>query len=296
MSVLLGQWPFVFVSGFFLLLSASIAAAELPKFEYLYFDWGQTPQRDNYQYALLRSALERSVPAYGEYRLARIHRAYTTRRSQVEVNLGRNINTLAGPWLKGELESRPPEQANLPVYIPILANLLGHRRLIIRREDQAIFQQLKTESQLRQLTLGQGFQWLDMDVYKHNGYPARDTAMIPDYLIPMLLQGRFDYIPMSVIEIDDLIGAAVDADAARVMEAANITVYYPFPVIFYVNRNQPALAERLQYGLAKLANDGRLNRLLKAHFSAAIAKLEQPENRLFTIENPYAPANIPSIF
>ncbi|TVZ41100.1 hypothetical protein P886_0439 [Alteromonadaceae bacterium 2753L.S.0a.02] len=268
-----------------LFFSATVGAQN---YDYRYFDWGETPKRDNYEYMALQMALEKTRSSHGEFSLERVVRSVSRKRAMREINVGKIINVRPGPWLKGDNENRPEAEINLPVEIPIMQSLLGYRRLIVRKEDLPVFNKITSKLELQRLVAGQGQGWVDMFIYNHNKFSASDSAEVVENLVPMLAKQRFDYVPMSVVEIDSLINRAGDIQNL-VAEAPNITLYYPLPVIFYVSINRPELAERLQRGLTLASEDGSMEALLRKQFAAEIAKLESPHNRFIVLENPFLP-------
>lgn len=65
--------------------------------------------------------------------------------------------------------SRDLEEQLELVKIPLYKGLLGHRLLIIRKGDQAKFDQVKNIEDLRKLKLGQGTAWADTKILQANG-------------------------------------------------------------------------------------------------------------------------------
>lgn len=63
-----------------------------------------------------------------------------------------------------------------PVRIPMFKGLLGHRLLIIRRDDQAKFDRVNSIEDLRQIPLGQGTAWIDTKILEANGLKVVKTS------------------------------------------------------------------------------------------------------------------------
>lgn len=266
--------------------SVSHSASYPLQYEYRYWDWGQTNSREDYQFALLEAALEKTVPVFGDYRLTRVVKRYTARRGNIEVNLGKTINIRVSPWLMNSESSAASLEANIPVCFPIMANMMGHRRLVVKKGDVGKFNAVKTEQELKTLVLGQGQNWLDLKIYGHNGYPFDDNAPMMESLIPMLLKGRFDYIPLGILEIDGVIAGAGER-REQVVEAPGIAIQYPLPMVYFVGKNRQDLADRVQLGLLMMREDGSLLALMKRYFGSEMNKVDNID-RVFYLDNPFA--------
>lgn len=252
--------------------------------EYRYYDWGKTPKRDDYQFAVLSLALDKTSAEFGAYRALRVEGDFSTLRVRQEVSSGKVINVQAGPWRM--LDKNDPLDQRIPVNIPIMGGLLGHRVLLIRTEDQARFRAIRDAAQLKQLTAGQGRGWAEIELYRRNGYRVSDTANIQT-LLPMLAGKRFDYLPMSVVEARSALAQYPDL-AGQLTIAPDLMISYPLPTIFYVSGHQPVLAQRLERGLAIASKDGSLAALLHYYFDKEIASLGNVSRR-FTMEDPAVP-------
>ncbi|WP_075184784.1 transporter substrate-binding domain-containing protein [Teredinibacter haidensis] len=259
---------------------------------YRYWDWGQTPERDDYQFELLNLALDKTLDTYGPYHAHRIKRHLSAARAMREVNTGTLINVRVAPWVDENATFFTDADLNEAVRFPLLQNLLGYRQLIIRQNESAFFDQLYTVDALKMRVAGQGSMWVDTHIYRHNGFAINDSGTTP-FLLAMLANKRIDYVPMSVIEIDSLLKPESVA-RYKVTAAKDILIFYPFPIVFMTNRNQPELAARLEEGLAKAKLDGSFEALFDRYYADLAARLPQQQNRIFTLENPFiAPESAP---
>jgi hypothetical protein len=255
--------------------------------EYRYWDWGQTTKRDDYQFAVLHLALGKTTPQFGPYQLTRVLRNYSTLRMRRELHLGEAINVNAGPW-------RPPGQdgpleRSIAVDVPILNGLLGLRSLLIRSEDLDKFRRIDSPAALKALNAGQGRNWVEVDMYRRAGYSVVDSGHVST-LVPMLANQRFDYLPLSVIEIDSVL-ASYPQYAGRLMAAPGILLTYPLPVVFHVSPRHPELARRLHRGLNMARRDGSLDALLLRFFSDELAAARRVRH-VFKVPNPAPPADM----
>jgi hypothetical protein len=272
----------VFMSG------ACHAVKPTAEAEYRYWDWGQTPRRDDYQFAALKLALQKTVAAHGPFSLIRVTESYSTSRIHREIHSGGYINVHAAPW-RDQKDSDPRER-NIRIDVPILGNLLGYRHLIIRKEDSARFARIGTEADLKRQVAGLGRGWVDAQVFRHNGYAVDDHANLTT-LIDMLASRRFDYLPMSVIEAESIL-AQYPQYRGQLAIAKGLVIYYALPTVFYVSASEPRLAQRLKAGLEAASKDGSLDKLTRRHFTAEIAKLRRETKRSFILHNPRLPSEL----
>lgn len=266
-------------------LCVSACSAMAATMEYRYWDWGKTKKRDDYQIAVLRLALEKTVPSHGPYAITRVVQSFSTQRLRREVFEGKRVNVHVGPWRVQDPAN--PYDRNIRIDIPMMGGLLGYRSLFVRRDDLPKFQQIERAEQLKALVAGQGRGWMDVEIYRHNGYRVDDHANLPT-LLAMLLNNRFDYLPMSVMEVNSVLALNPQL-APRLALVPGMLIQYEFPAVFYVSASQPKLASRLEQGLAMASKDGSLSALLERSFRPELAALQRETTREFVLENPFLP-------
>lgn len=256
---------------------------------YRYWDWGITKNRDDYQVAALTLALEKTLSTHGPYDIIRIEKAFNNADAMREMKAGR-INIQVAP-----IRSRNHQLAHLTqdisiaIEIPLIQGLLGYRRLIVRTEQLELFKNITT-AQLKAQLAGQGKDWEEVYIYRHNKFRINDDG---DYLAlaHMLAAKRFDYLPLSVTEADLIVAQADNATPLAIVP--NLMIYYPLPLYFFVSKLQPELAERLEAGLQRAKQDGSLDALFNQHFRSEVTFLKDNRNaRVILLENPSVPEHI----
>jgi hypothetical protein len=250
---------------------------------YRYWDWGKTPKRDDYQAAALTLALQKTTPVYGPFSVMRVLDSMSTSRARLEIRSGKRLNVHAGPWR--DMDAGDPLERSHLIGTPVMGGLLGYRRLIVRKEDLPKFKAIN-EAQLKKLVAGQGRRWVDVAVLRHNGYQVEDSGNLAT-LLDMLVNQRFDYLPISVVEADSLLLQAQLADQLALVP--ELMLYYPLPVVYYVSPSEPKLAERLEAGLAVAKRDGSLDELTARHFKKEIQQVKASASRCFILSNPLLP-------
>jgi len=235
-----------------------------------------------YHYELLDAALEHSVPAYGAYREEPYLETMSAGRDQIEGPRGELINLLIANVGVAALD-----EGMLHVPVPLDRGLLGTRISFIRKGQQAALDQVKTLEDLRHFALGQGEGWGDVKILEHNGLKIQ-TA--PEYasLLDMLEHDRFVLFPRGATEVVAEF-KTYQKDHPDVAIDQHLIIRYPNPQYFYVAKNAPRLAERIEYGLKAMLKDGSFDAIYEKHFAAALAELKLDQRTVIQLENPFLP-------
>jgi len=179
----------------------------------------------------------------------------------------------------------------LPISIPIAKGLIGYRLLMIHNDDVAKFSQVKSLADLGKHLAGQGVGWADVEILEKNRLPVLTTGSIKT-LIDMLVHHRFDYFPRGALQITTEIQTYRDKP---VMVEPSIVLRYPSMTALYVNGNNLALAQRLEYGLKKAFEHGSFDKFFNAHPSSvqALSNLDLANRIVLKMCNPILPAWVP---
>jgi hypothetical protein len=267
-----------------------VASPAKPPMHFRYWDWGATPKRDDYQFALLTLALDKTVKDYGPYQLSRVVRSYSTSRLRREINRGDVVNVHAGPWRPLETREDKLPERSLRVNVSLFKDLLGYRKLLIRRADLARFKRIRHADELKKLIVGQANGWVDVDIYRYNGYTVNDTST-PASLFDMLARRRIDFIPISLLDAETVLDSRPDV-AGQLMVLTDITLHFALPIIFYVNIHEPQMAERLEKGLHLARQDGSFERLFRTSFAQELERVRAGSARRFLLTNPFVPQEL----
>lgn len=252
---------------------------------YRYRDKANTERRDAYQLELLALALDRTVDSDGPYRIVRFSERVTPRRLLMEMNDGRRINIFVGA--SRTVQGGVGHHEQLAVPFSIVDRLVGFRVPIVRRADLPRFRAIQTIDQLKRLRAGQGGDWIDSRILRHNGFRLDDSGQL-DTLLPMLASQRFDYVPIGIVEVESLLAQHPDI-AAQLTVLPGMAIEYPLPMIFYVSNKFPAMGARLHRGLRAARTDGSFDRLLRKHFGTELKVIRNGVKRHFVIANPFLP-------
>ncbi|MFT7559636.1 MAG: hypothetical protein ACI93R_001548 [Flavobacteriales bacterium] len=204
---------------------------------------------------ILRLALDKTELSYGPYQI-KLHPVQVGRRRLLRmVKAGSPIDVAWG----GNIAER--EKSVLPIKISLLKQLNEYRVLLIRKGEQKRFSAIDSLESLQGLTAGSGTHWYDTKVMRNNNIHTIVSAE-HDSLYRMLAMGRFDYISRGIYEIEStlrLVGSLGLADQLEIEKT--LMVYYHVPFYFFVNKDNKALAERLETGLKIAMADGSFDLL-----------------------------------
>ncbi|MCP3924721.1 MAG: amino acid ABC transporter substrate-binding protein [Desulfobacterales bacterium] len=242
-------------------------------------------QRNLYYFDVLRLALDKTIDTDGPYKFKMAKSAMLQRRSIESLATGQLIDVM---WT---MTSKKREERLLPIRIPILKGLLGHRVFIIRKQDKEKFALINTLEDLKKLTAGQGHDWPDTVILKANGLKVMAGSNY-DGLFHMLQHGRFDYFPRGVNE--PWAEIRLHKNKGLIVETT-LLLEYPAPLYFFVNKQNLKLADRIERGLRLAIQDNSFDRLFRNHpANKEIFDLANMKNRkIFKLKNPLLPPETP---
>lgn len=241
--------------------------------------------RSLYYIDILRLALQKTENSDGAFKLT---------ASKVRMNQGRALKSLKQNiyvdvvWT---MTSKEREDEFLPVRIPLLKGLLGHRIFIIREDEADRFAAIQTFDQLKQLTAGQGGDWPDTEILRSNGIKVVESFN-DQGLFGMLERRRFDYFPRGLNE--PWTELKVHKEYSLMVEET-LLIQYPAPIYFFVNSENTRLAKRLEKGLRLAIKDGSFNELFLNHpANKDIFELSNIDKRkIFRLNNPFLTPDTP---
>lgn len=239
-----------------------------------------------YELGLLRKTLEKTVDEYGPYRIQLSKAFYNPQRAEIELKKGSEINinrlTLSSVTMRDEFITIP---------FPLLKGILGYRIFLIHRKDQEKFAGIKTLDELKRLRVGQRVGWGDVPIFEHHGIEVV-TGHDYDSLFEMLIKGRFDYFSRGIGEALPEYNFHKEKLPDLWIEET-ILLYYPYPVFFFVNRQYPKLAERVQRGLQLMLEDGSFDEYFLEYNKTMLDQAHIKDRKLFAIDNPFLPPDVP---
>jgi ABC-type amino acid transport substrate-binding protein len=243
----------------------------------------ESPLDKRYEYHLeiLRTALERTREKYGPY-VMEPATFMTEKRQAFE------IRNATGKLTVMYLSTLPDFERDLiPVRIPVDKNLGGYCVFLIRKEDQAKFDNVRSLDDLRKLSFGLGLGWIDVDILRSNRLRVV-TGSNYDGLFDMTANGRFDVFLRAAVEVLD----EYEERKAKIPDLAieqNLVLYYPLPMYFWFPKTSEGqrLAARAREGMMAMIEDGTYDRIFFAYQGYKVERLNLKNRRIFRIDNPF---------
>lgn len=241
---------------------------------------GSTPSVDeSYYLALIEQALT-ATDDLGPYKVEYSQRELSSERKQDLLVEGDQLNIDRLVGFEDRLGLR---RGLIKVKQPLLFGFMGFRVPLIRADTQAMFNQINSYEQLKKIPLGLGKGW-EGYIYRRQGFPLSEPINMT-LLLKMLAGGRFDYVPLSAIEIED--NYSIDGKlVASLKPERHLLIHLPQPVYFYVSPDAPALAARLEAGLGQLRDQGVMWRLFKQYFGERLQRLNLKQRQVIEVPNP----------
>ena len=240
-------------------------------------------QPSDYFTTLLVMALEASKADNEEIDIIFSPRDYSQARW---INMLQNDKNNFVIWTMTDKER---ERQLRPIRIPLFKGLFSYRVLLIRKQEQARFDHVKDVGDLAKLLGGQGTHWPDTLILQANGLRLT-TAETTESLYRMINAKRFDYFPRGISEAWFEL---LQRQETNLVVEENLLLYYPTDIYFFVNKNNEALAQRIEKGMEALIDNGKFDQFFYNHprVSSGLERLKN--RRIVELKNPYLPAETP---
>ena len=269
-------------------LSSTNAVAAMARVVYPLTASEDADSRYEYDWAVLRVALQKTEARYGPFELHQsTHPMSSQRVAQELFTPGGRINIFA------RATSPELEQQFLPVRLPIDRGLLGYRMFLVRDSDLPHFAAVRTLDDLRKLSVGQGKDWIDVPILRAAGFNVVEGTNYPG-LFGMLSAGRFDFFSRGIDEAQREYRERRSAHPHLVVEPT-LLLQYPLPLYFFLRRDAEGklLARRISEGVEVMIRDGSLNTLFQQYKGASIKAGELQKRRVLHVRNPHLTPETP---
>lgn len=235
-----------------------------------------------YRWKLLELALSHTSAAGETFRLLPYAEDITQNRGMQLLQSG-SIDVIA-LGTNVERESRM-----LPIKIDILRGIVGFRVFVIRAADQARIARMDEQTLRQQLTFGLNSQWADLPIMRANGLTV-ETSSNYENLFGMLAAGRFDAFPRGLNEAKRELDERQQSYPQLAVEQTK-ALFFPYPVYFWVRKENTALAQRIERGLNASLADGSFRKLFATYHAGEITMLAKEKRQVIRLANPILPAD-----
>lgn len=209
----------------------------------------------DYFYDLLVEVMEDTKDEFGEYQIE-VDKTYKTQGRILEEIKSENGIDLY--WVGTNIER---EKELEPIRIPLFMGLLGYRVPVIRREDYAYFEEIYDIKDLKVLKGIQGSHWPDYNILVENQLDIISITDIED-MYQMLKYKRVDYFPR---EISSVYKEVERYGEDELVVFDKLIIKYSFPMYFFLNKKNERLINRLNIGLKKMVEEGKILEFMKNH-------------------------------
>lgn len=183
------------------------------------------------------------------------------------------------------------EESSIPVRVPLFKGLLGHRILLIHKDNQHLFDSTMSFDQVLNFKYGQGAGWTDTTIMEANGM---DVVKATKYegLFHMTDGKRFDAFPRGVHEPWGEMSKRPSLDLAV---DRNLMLVYKMPYYLFVSPGRPDLAQAIEKGLLAAIDDGSFDErfLSNPMVKMVIQNAGLSQRRIFNLKNPQLPPRTP---
>lgn len=230
-----------------------------------------------YFFTLLKKALKKN----SNYTSITFSKRMEQGRALIELKNNKKIDVYwAGTSIKRQKELRA-------IKIPLLKGLLGFRVLVINKDDEKKFDNITTINQLKKLTACQGTYWPDTYILENSNFNVIKNTNYESMFL-QVSKKRCDYFPRGIHEgYSEVLKRTNEYPSLMLYD--KIIIYYPFPMYFFVSKENEFLAEKIQKGLIKMIKDGSFDKHLEqSDITKHIFPIKKWSNKkIFKIENPY---------
>lgn len=222
--------------------------------------------------------------------LRRSGRSYRVELHPVRMQQGRallRLQAAQGIDVVCTMTSSKREAIALPIRIPLDKGLLGWRLLLVNKLAPRVAN-VRALSGLQGSVAGQGSDWPDMAILRHNGLPVYGTSNYGS-LFSLLANNRIDYFPRGVTEV--WTEQEHYKDTLSVMPG--VVLRYPAALYFFVKRDNTVLAAHITDGLEKMIADGSFEKMFQEQYGDDIRKSTLHERHVIDLVNPVLPSHLP---
>jgi ABC-type amino acid transport substrate-binding protein len=250
-----------------------------------FWNGNKSPARQSYETALLQACLQATNKEYAaaQVRIDNTDYALAEDEGNIFATGADILVTVAG-------NVKFDHKQKIVINQPLAKGLLGYRLIIARDASLGTFNGLKTPKELQALAAGIPLTWADAELFRHNNYTVIEKGGLDDLFVS-LKNGTFDYVTLGVNEIEQIFQQQAVPLGGLSIEPS-LMIYYPFPLVFYVNPDKSVLAERITTGLKTIINNGVFEKLFTEHYGQVVQQHNLHQRRVFNLTNPSLPSDM----
>ncbi|NIB42644.1 transporter substrate-binding domain-containing protein [Pseudomaricurvus alkylphenolicus] len=257
-----------------------LASAGTQARDVVYPDTHEFDHRNQYPLKLLQRALSLQDKPF---RLVPGPKGMLGKRSLHSIAQGRGLDVA---W---NMTTPEREQVLRAIRIPIHKGLIGWRLALIHSERKDRFIEAVQRQQLKQHPLVQVHDWPDNLILRDNQFRVESTNSYRG-AFHMLVSGRVDYFPRSVVEIWE----ELDAHFEQGVEVDRLVlIRYPAAFYYFVNNKDEELATGIRLGLEQMIANGEFDQFFWQFHRSRLERAKLQGRRVINLTNPLLPEATP---
>jgi hypothetical protein len=250
-----------------------------------FWNGNKSASRQTYELELLEACLASTQHTYGQSSLTVDSTDYATAAEEGAVfEQGTDILVTVAGNTKFEGKNK------IAIHKPLTKGLLGFRLLMVRSESLSKFEKMTQIAELKRASFGVPETWADAEMFRQNDCNVIEKGSYDD-MFTQLKDGLYDYVTLGANEIEEAYATRVSPEDDIHIEPTAL-IYYPFPLVFYVNADKPELAEKVAHGLNLVDENGQHNALFEKHHGNVVKRLNLKRRKIFSLINPMLPTNM----
>lgn len=183
------------------------------------------------------------------------------------------------------MQTSDKDKSMLPIQVALTDGLVGQRVLLIRPEDQQVFDKVTSIKTLRETERVAGFGegWFDAKVWKQNGLPVFEFTHQFSQIYAMVTVGNrgVDYLPRGANEV-----VKEAHQHKRLSVEKNLLFVYDRDMRFYLSPHAAAYKPIVESALKAAEASGLKRRLIDRTFGAEIKSLNLAKRRRIQLRSP----------
>ena len=236
-----------------------------------------TDKRYDYDNAVIKLALDKTVAKYGTYRIALSPVLSYAQATDALFN-----NSLNNFVMKASYDQNFSQHAAF-VEFPVDLGIVGYRVCFTSQANKERVAQVQTLDDLKQLTHGQGTGWADVEILRQNGFTVREVSHYQSLFL-LTAHGSFDLFCRGTNELLPEYEEFKKFPDLTYNETFSLA--YPLPRFFFTAKENQELIKRLDEGIKMAYADGSLQQLWLSNYQDSINFVRLDKRKIFYIDNP----------
>lgn len=248
----------------------------------------ETPEdhRFDYEWTLLRAALETTRETHGDFFLEETPHPVRTDQTDALLSSGGNrVHVIR------KATSIRQEKRALPVRVPLLKGLLGYRVMITHTDYLPELSEISSIDDLKQYTILQGMFWQDTRILNYNHLQVKEGINYNSFFkqierkrVPLFSRG----VNEAFMEFDEF-----STECGCIAVEPTFALHYDMPEYFFVHPDNTALARRIETGLNNIKANGRFDAIFDQFHADILQRAELDKRLILELENPFLPPETP---